>query len=281
MRSKVFSLIPSSIHCTSRKMHPAAMRRASHGSAQAPDDGLSTSSQGGSRRPFDTENPNCQAPCPPGGFCNTECCSRRTEFWVQKWTCLWTRTELQCGRGDAPSDLCAWTKAWRCRFLQIERGDVLAFFPSRPHARCPLPAADYSGENECFVPEDAYFAKVYEIEYQSCGEEQHSPPGTTTRGHDDQGSRCSRSGSSDVGTPTDCACCGLYETCRPRWLRIYSRAQIPPLYPYAVPPPFYDSRAEEPLRRQWCAPKSPACSGGMDRIGSGSAAFCRAPPLPF
>lgn len=217
--------------------------------------------------PFDPNNACCNAPCPPGAFCNACDCDRPTEFYVQRWTCVWQQTPLRCceggkgkgiGRIDEP---CAWTKAWRCNFHQICREDVLKFFRCAPPPRCPVPCG---GESECFVPQDAYFAKVFEIGYEEC-DKQCYPPGEcypVRVGKNPCGADCVKVGG--------CACCGLYQTCNERWVRIRCRADIPPLLPYEPPLPFYE-RPEFLLPRRrtrcQCVTCAPAAARSPDLRG--------------
>ena len=230
----------------------------------------------GRDRPYDPNNVCCNSPCPPGAFCNTQCCDKKTEFWVQKWTCVWTQTPLQCGDGVAPacSDAaCAWTKAWRCRFLQVERCEVLKAFRCRQPARCP-DSKNYSGDSDCFVPSDTYFAKVWEIEYDECPERcSLLSPGAP--GYDP----CKPQ---DIyGNPGGCACCGLYEVCAHRWVKIACKEQIPPAHPYEVPLPYY----ERPAAQRRCGARAPsACAGPTCSVGpngSKSPDSWLSPSLPF
>ena len=207
-------------------------------------------------RPFDPSNACCNAPCPPGAFCSTKCCDRRTTFYVQKWTCVWTQTPLSCKDPQVVSNQCAWTKAWRCNFMPIERCDVLKAMCCRKPPRCPLPGDCYSGECDCFVPEDTYFARVYEIEYVECSDPDPDNSGPCHQRDDTP---------SELGgpNPAGCACCGLTETCQPRWVRIHSKSQIPPEFPYEVPLPYY----ERPAERRPYGKRPGACAGALCRVG--------------
>lgn len=170
----------------------------------------------GRDRPFDPKNACCNAPHPPGALPG-RCCDRRTRFYVQAWRCVWKQTDLEdcsCAGSDAK---CAWVKAWRCNFREVSRRDVLKAVCSRRPARCA--EAD---ECECYVPEDVYFARVWELDYESCADDLLQPgdPGYDPCKPQDE-----------RGVPGGCACCGLTEVCCPRWLRIRCKADIPPLYP--------------------------------------------------
>lgn len=199
----------------------------------------------GIRHPFDPYNACCNAPCPPGAFCNDCDCDKPTEFYVQKWTCVWQQSPLYCCKGKGkgkPDEACAWTKAWRCNFHRICREDVLKVFRCGQAQRCPEPCG---GESDCFVPQDTYFAKVYEIGYELCdkypwpeGECFPVREGRTPCG------KCLKVGG--------CACCGLFKTCKERWVRIRCKAEIPPLLPYEPPLPFYERPDCEPKRRNYC-----------------------------
>jgi len=225
----------------------------------------------GRDRPFDPNNACCNAPCPPGSFCNTLCCKKKTKYYVQKWTCVWTKTPLDCGKKVKVD--CAWTKAWRCNFYEIQRCDVLKAFCCRKPPRCPTPGPCYSGECDCFVPEDAYFAKVYEIEYEPCiPDDELLKPG-------DEGYDECRPQNAD-GEPGGCACCGLFEVCVPRWVKIHCKSQIPPELPYEVPLPYYE-RPERPRR---CGRGPPACAGSTCPVGPNanrSPDFWLSPALPY
>lgn len=218
--------------------------------------------------PFDPANACCQAPCPGGAFCNTKCCDRRTEFYVQKWTCVWQATKLKCYNPDETSTDCAWTKVWRCNWNRIERCDVLKGVCRRKPPRCPLPDDCYSGESECFVPEDAYFAKVFEIEYVECTKKEvYHDEDRPCHTYDAPGPYSEHAMTNDAGggpNPAGCACCGLAETCAPRWVRIHCKEQIPPELPYEVPLPYY----ERPAARSACKGQAGACAGSLCRVGS-------------
>ena len=232
--------------------------------------------------PFRPDNACCNAPCPPGAFCNTECCTRKTEYYVQKWTCFWQKTEVACGDVccDVPCDdpcrkptrvnKCAFTKAWRCSWLRIPRSEVLKAFCCRKPPRCPQPADCYTGECDCFVPEDTYFAKVWEIDYVDCCEPAQDQP----LGQDP----CKPV--DDCGDPAGCACCGVREVCNPRYVRIHCRSQIPPENPFEVPLPYYE---REP-RSGSCKLPPRACAGSTCPVGSNanrSPDFWLYPALPF
>lgn len=238
----------------------------------------------GRDRPFDPDNACCNAPCPPGSLANTPCCTKKTKYYVQKWTCVWTKTPLNCGKatggggGKQLTTECAWTKAWRCNFFEIQRCDVLKAFcnNSRKPARCPTPGPCYTGESECWVPSDTYFAKVFEIEYEPCiPNDELLKPGDT--GYDECRPR------NDEGEPGGCACCGLFEVCVPRWVKIHGKSQIPPELPYEVPLPYY----ERPERQQGGRARrggSAACAGSACSVGSNanrSPDFWLSPALPY
>ena len=190
-----------------------------------------------------------------------------------EWTCLWSLTPLACQK-DLPlaQQDCAWSKVWKCKWLQIPRCDVLKSFGSRRAPRCPWPNGPgecYSGETECFVPADTYFARVYEIEYEECvtPENAYAPGDTGYVG------TCKPQGISDMGAlgpasrdaAGNCgACCGVFEVCVPRYVRIHCRDDIPPELPYEVPLPFY----ERPSAPRSCMRNAPACAGGSCRVGS-------------
>ncbi len=202
--------------------------------------------------PYDPNNVCCNAPCPPGAFCNTPCCSKKTEFWVQRWTCLWAQHPLDCGRGTAPhgyDQQCAWTKAWRCRWECVSRAEVLKFYCCRKQPRCPEP----NGDCDCFVPQDTYFAKVWEIEYEECDNKR--------RPLDRRMQPCIHQ--DRHGDPAGCACCGLHEVCVPRWVKILCREDIPPEDPYAVPLPYYERPHPRPCGRG--PPR--ACAGATCPVG--------------
>lgn len=242
------------------------------------DDALS-GQQEGLDVPFDPANACCNAPCPPGAFCNTKVRKEKTQFFVQKWTCVWTQTPLACQDPRLVSNQCAWTKAWRCNFLPIERCDVLKAFCCRKPPRCPQPEDDrYSSECDCFVPEDAYFAKVFEIEYVECSEKLLVSDAKVPPCH-----LCDDTASEFGGpNPAGCACCGLAETAMPRWVRIHCKAQIPPEFTYEVPLPYYERPAERSPSR--CMKRPGACSGSLckvDRNANKSPDFWRSPSLPY
>lgn len=227
--------------------------------------------------PYDPNNVCCNAPCPPGAMCNTECCDKQTEYYVQRWTCQWRQTPLRCD-DDHSSDNhhrrhpeCAWTKAWTCRWERIERCDVLRALCCRPPRRCPdvQGGGAYRGECECLVPEDAFFAKVYEIEYEECppwNPEVAASGDCIQEEHDH--------------TPVNCACCGVYEVCCPRWVKITCKNDVPPEYPFAVPLPYY----ERPVSSSGCRRPRGPCAGAACRVGPSanrSPDFWLRPALPF
>ena len=77
------------------------------------------------------------------------------------------------------------------------------------------------------------------------------------------------------GEPGGCACCGLYEVCVPHWVKINSKAQIPPELPFEVPMPYY----ERPQRA-----RLPPCAGSTCSVGPNAAKspdFWLRPTLPF
>ena len=211
--------------------------------------------------PFNPANACCQAPCPGGAFCNTKCCTEKTQYWVQKWTCVWKKTVLECESPSQVSTECAWTKVWRCNFHQIERCDVLKALCCRKPARCPLPDDCYHGECDCFVPEDVYFAKVFEIEYVECVKPGFPDPKKPCHVYDvaDPDHADPMLGGAN---PAGCACCGLTETCMPRWVRIHCKDQIPPEYPFEVPLPYY----ERPVERSCCKQPAGQCAGPSCRV---------------
>jgi len=224
----------------------------------------------GTGRPFDPSNACCNAPNPPGSFGNTQCCQKKTKYYVQKWTCVWTKTPLSCGSSQTD---CAWTKAWRCKFEEVLRCDVLkAFCGGRP-ATCPTPGPCYSGECDCFVPAPVYFARVYEIEYEACApDDELLQPG-------DPGYDACRPQNKN-GEPGGCACCGLFEVCVPRWVRIHCKAQIPPEYPYEVPLPYY----ERPVGAKRSGGGANACAGALCPVGPNanrSPDFWLSPAMPY
>ena len=243
----------------------------------------------GLRRPFDPANGCCQAPCPPGALGNTKCCKKKTEYWVQRWTCFWhTERDLPCGKGcGRPCEdqargcrdeqpvrpgcdnrvPCAFTKKWRCNFYQVPRCEVLKRFACRPPARCPTPGDCYHGESECFVPEDTYFARVWEIDYECCSN-QVIPNEDCCIQQD------------SCLNPAGCACCGLYEVCHPRWVKITCKANLPPEFPYEQPLPYY----ERPAAREACGRAPALCAGSRCAVGPNanrSPDFWLSPVLPY
>ena len=215
---------------------------------------------------YDPGNACCNAPCPPGALCNTEACSRRTEFYVQRWRCVWTRTPLDCGSKCKPET--AWTKAWTCSFDLISRAAVLKSMCCREPARCPVDC----NECHCFVPQDAFFAKVWEIEYEQCPDHQlvEGDPGFLDECHPVD----------SEGNPAGDACCGLFEVLCPRWVKITCRSDIPPSDPFAVPLPYY----ERPSKPEGCRKPPALCAGVGCRVGTQanrSPDFWLAPVLPF
>ncbi|NDD30541.1 MAG: hypothetical protein EB084_19960 [Proteobacteria bacterium] len=218
----------------------------------------------GKDRPFRPNNARCNAPCPPGSFCNTRACSRKTEYFVQQWTCLWRQTHLKCSE-DAQRE-CAWGKVWRCHFKQIQRCEVLKAFP-RAAPRCP----DEAGDSQCFVPRDTYFARVWEIDYEPCD-------------YDDlrHGERKDDSDSSEGAT--GCACCGLAQVVAPRWVKITSRAQMPPDHAYEPPLPWAKGKDQPDERERDARGPRPRCSGALCRVGPNankSPDFWLAPVFPY
>lgn len=225
---------------------------------------------------YEPNNVCCNAPCPPGSFCNTDCCNKKTQFYVQRWRCVWKQCELACG-GDSQhgppkckkSTKCAWTKAWTCCFERVPRGKVLEAMCRRQPPRCPDP----DGDCDCFVPEDAYFAQVWEIEYEPCvPDEALVMPGEP--GYDP----CLPQDAH--GNPGGCACCGLYQVCVPRWVKINCKNEIPPEDPFAVPLPYY----ERPCAPRKCR-RPPALCGGVSCGVAGNANrspdFWLRPALPY
>jgi len=209
----------------------------------------------------------CNAPCPPGALCNTEKCDKRTEFYVQRWRCTWRKLDLKCC-GPRGHKECAWTKAWSCSFDSVSRCEVLKRLCCRPPPRCP---ADCD-ECDCFVPEDAFFAKVWEIEYEPCPDHEVSPyeHGYSNEAHPVD---CE-------GNPAGCACCGLNEILCPRWVKITCKSDIPASDPFAVPLPYY----ERPCKPPGCRRPPALCAGAGCRVGPSanrSPDFWLAPSLPF
>ena len=235
----------------------------------------------------------CNSPCPPGAFCNTECCNKQTEFWVQKWTCAWQLNKGGCGgpAGMNENSFCGYTKVWKCGFYPTDRCSVLKGC-KRPKARCPCPEMVldcngdpvHAGECECFVPEDVYFAKVYTIEYHPCITEDPMthPAGFIDIAHatdscvkeavlkdpDNFGCHDGEQDTPAIRVPAgreteavECApCCGLYQICKPRWIRIFCKADIPPDFPYAEEPAYYERTAA-------CCKPAPPCAGAACRVG--------------
>jgi hypothetical protein len=202
--------------------------------------------------PFHPDNMRCNAPCPPGAGCNTAACSQTTEYYVQKWTCLWKQTALDCRDQAKPER--GYTKAWRCRFQRIPRCDVLRAFAGRPQPRCPRK----DGDDDCFVPEDAYFARVWEIEYAPC---QDDP-------QDDQ----------------DDGCCGVRQVLNWRFVKINSRADVPPQRPLEPSKPWAaQHRADHDDRDDGRrAPRSLRCAGALCKVGPAkSPDYWLAPVFPY
>jgi len=154
---------------------------------------------------FDPTNGCCNAPCPPGAGCNTVACTAQTKFYRRRWVCQWVKHEIKCGVFDA--EKCGYVLAWKCDWREIPRAEVLAAFCNwRQAPRCPSPQG---GECDCFVPPDQFFAQVFEISYETCSKLPH----LTCESLD--------------GIPKGCACCGVYETVKPRWVKINCKADIP------------------------------------------------------
>ncbi len=122
------------------------------------------------------------------------------------------------------------------------------------------------GESECFVPQDTYFAKVFEIGYEECDKKTKYPRGECFP------YRYGRTPCGECLQVGGCACCGLFQTCSERWVRIRCRAEIPPLHPYELPLPFYERPHCEPKRRLHCqcVTCAPAVARSPDLRGLGT-----------
>jgi hypothetical protein len=211
----------------------------------------------GAPAPFDPASAAAGAPCPPGGFCGAGACREKTQFYVQRWTCVWAQAPEQR----------AWTKAWRCSFLPVERREVL-----RALCRRPRPEGRCGGERDCVVPEDAYFAKVFEVEYFECSELLDDAPSEST-GAAWEGSTPAVAGdaaekSSHASGPP-AGCCGLAEAVVPRWVRIHCKSQIPPDFPCEAPLPYYERPAERRSRRPGTCAGAPRGAGGPSQCKCG------------
>ena len=180
---------------------------------------------------YSPENFCCNAPNPPGALGNTDCCEKETLYFRQRWYCTWHKTAISCcGRqsDNAPIDPvppaledCAWTKVWRCGFEKIKREEVLKCFCKGQPPACPHPTG---GECECWVPGDQFFAQIFETEYTLC--KAYDPK------LNNQCPPCAGPSQSPDAVADSCACCGVYEKCVPKIVRIRSRKEIPPLYPH-------------------------------------------------
>ena len=159
--------------------------------------------------PFDPANVCCNAPNPPGALGNTCICGKKTKYFRQTWTCVWTQTPLKCAEDD-----CAWTKAWRCNFYEVDRCDVCRHFCKRGPARCPEKGACYTGECECTVPEDQFFAQVWDSTYEFCPKDGPVDPASC---HERDAE----------GNPAGCACCGVFEKCKARLIKLNCKKDIP------------------------------------------------------
>ena len=188
---------------------------------------------------FPSGQAKCQAPCPPGAFCNTECCDKRTEFWRQRWVCTWQQTPLNCSPDDANANanmdnnmdnnmdeekdccpvetMCAYTQTWRCVWEKVDRHTaVMGIKMAQPQKNSMTDCMGCSlGNNArseaCVVPNDQYFAKVWEISYVPCA---------TT------------SDSTMTPAEMDCACCGVKQQCSSRFVRLGKLSDIPSDLPY-------------------------------------------------
>ena len=175
---------------------------------------------------------------------------------------MWIQQESKCvctaedggpydGCEPARQKNCVWTKAWRCNWYCIPRHEVLKAWSCRPQARCPTRSC--AGENDCFVPDDQYFAEVYEIGYELCSPDQKCPQkddattGLPIPWETADWQNCD--GTDDNGNPQGCACCGVYETCKSKIVKINSKADIPSEYPYATPLPYYERPCAERKNR--------------------------------
>ena len=203
--------------------------------------------------PFHPGNARCNAPCPPGAACNAPACSQKTEYFVQKWTCLWKHTELDCTDHGKPER--GYTKAWRCRFQRIPRADVLKVFTGRPAPRCPQQDGQ---EAQCFVPADVYFARVWEIEYVLCQDDD-------SEDHDD-------------------GCCGVRQVLNWRFVKITSRADMPPERPLEPSRPWAADYREKPQKdhQDGRPARAPRCAGALCKLGpSKSPDYWLAPVFPY
>lgn len=208
-------------------------------------------------------NVYCSAPYPPGALCNAESCEKCTEFYVQRWRCTWKKLNL-----DPLGQECAWTKVWSCSFDSVARAEVLKQLCCKSSQRC---TADCD-ECACLVPEDVYFAKVWEIEYEQCSDHVLSSG--------EEGFLDDAHPVDSEGDPAGCACCGLKEVLCSRWVKITCKSDIPPAKPFEVQLPCYDW----PCKPSGCRKQPALCAGVGCRVGSAahrSPDFWLAPVLPF
>lgn len=264
-------MTPSSQKSSCRSHSSAKPKDSSSGSHEGESSGCSPSGSTVSKRPdfgdvegrdkpFDPSNTRCNAPCPPGAFCNTRACDQGTEYYVQRWTCLWKRTHLDCSHEGERG--CGYTKAWRCRFQRIQRCEVLKAFSGRPPPQCPEP----NGDSECFVPKDAYFARVYEIEYVPCSILKDELG-------DDK---------SDDKSDDDCGCCGLQQVLKWRFVKIDSKEDIPPARPLEPPKPWARAKDGPRDERAYRSSAAPRCAGALCTVGPAkSPDYWLAPVFPY
>ena len=205
--------------------------------------------------PFDYRLQCCGAPNPPGALGTTECCGAQTQFYRQRWYCTWKQVAIDCSSHTEEDEHespewnrfqknCGYQKVWRCAFEEIPRCEVLKNFCDRCPPACPNPKGQ---ECECWVPGDQFFAKIYEIEYKECPD---FPPDYPTPPN------CNLPVDADgnlLRDPQGCACCGVYQVCKARIVRIRCKAEIPADFPYdQAPLQYYRPPAHKPRVGHHC-----------------------------
>ena len=213
----------------------------------------------GQQVPYDWRLPCAQAPNPPGALGTTPCCNRPTEYFRQRWYCVWAPVAVpdqvnEVLDGAPPhgqSQQCGYHKVWRCAWEPVlHRCEVVAAMrAARRPPCCPATGAGDAKQTDCWIPNDQYFAKIWDVEYEECDPwTDRDVPDCTIDGEDPE-------------KPSGCACCGVYPKLVHRIVRIRSKADIPPTFPACAATACDILPASKPV------PWKISCQGAMCRPG--------------
>ena len=154
----------------------------------------------------DPANPRCGTPYPPGTIPQPPWRQPPSEIWRQRWSSVWSLLPRDCG-GCEP-DSCTYTKSYKATFLPVERHEALEFLTTY------TPPCGPRDDRECEVPEDSYWVKYWEVQYEECLASD-APEDDPTAG---------------------CACVGLRQVYRHQWKPLLRRSDLPPA-PHEEPAP--------------------------------------------